>query len=628
MIRKRRAIAVGVVAIVATIAACLGPSLSTTEQSQIVVPTTANLGSIMIGSSGSAQITIVPASGSGSIDTIEMIAKGSCPGWTLDTPGLPATVSRTCTGSGSTTEPLPATGGFESDADQVLCTDTTYTFTIAYAPTAAGASSCFITLTGASFGSASITGSATGVAAAYAMDVTPKTINFGDVRVGNTGSATLFVRNTGSNALALAGITINPPTSYTVGQIGSAIAPNATASSQITCSPGSAAKFDATLTVNGGSAGTSNVTLQCNGIMSNLDIQPSPVDLTTRVNEPREVTLSIQNMGAAALFNSISIAPAGTPMQIVAGPGAGTMLGSGSSTTVRVRYSPTEKQVFSEVAKLRINHDNNQQRDIVLNAAALETTIAVFPDVVDFGGVCAGTTQQMDVDVKGGTEGSFVLTSASMPAAPFAFTKKASTSLPGNVMPNQGNKLEFTASVTPRAQDTVMMGEVTLVTDIPGMANHKLQMRGEVLPAGVSASPPSIDFGGVLKGENSPAGKMTTIRNCSDSPIEITSATVQGDFQLVLPEDPTKTVTLEPRGRVDYLLIAKPTRAGVAMGSLTLQTNTTPISVTLTVTGLGGEGGGTLGERSYYTCGDCNSGPGASVFALVVVLGLRRRRRR
>ena len=624
MIRKRRVIAAGVVVAVAAIAACLGPSLSSTEQAAIVVPSSAPIGNVNIGSTGSAMVTIVPASGSqSSTDTIETITKGTCPGWTLMTPGLPAVVARSCTGSGS--ETTPAAHAPESDA--TLCTDTPYSFTIAYAPTAGGLSSCLITLQGASFGMATVNATANGVAAPYAMDVTPKMIDFGQVRVGNTGSSSVFVRNTGSNALQLVGITINPQAPYTVGQIGSAISPNVTASTQVLCSPGSAGKFDSTLTVNGGSAGMQSVGLSCTGVMSNLDITPSPADFTTRVNEPSTINVTIQNFGAAATFNTITLDPPGTPLTIVSAPPAGSTLGSGSNATVQLRYAPTAKQTFTTIAKLRINHDNNQMRDVALNGAALETTLEAFPETVDFGGVCAGTTQQMDVDIKGGTEGGFMLKSASTPAAPFTFMKKAGTMVPGNVMPNQGNKLEFVASVTPRPSDTTMMATVTLDTDIPGMLMHQLVLKGEVLAAGVGASPNRIDFGGVPKGQNSQAAKPTVIRNCGDTPITITSASVVGEFQVVSP-DITQPITLEPRAEQEYLVIAHPLTAGVKIGSLVLQTGGAPVTVELAVTGVGAGENGTLGERSYYTCGDCNSGPGAGAFAVIVALGLRRRRRK
>jgi hypothetical protein len=93
VIRKRRVIAAGVVVAVAAIAACLGPSLSTTEQHAVVVPSSVFLGNINVGSAGSGEVTIVPASGSqSSMDTITSITKGTCPNWTINSPGVPGAV--------------------------------------------------------------------------------------------------------------------------------------------------------------------------------------------------------------------------------------------------------------------------------------------------------------------------------------------------------------------------------------------------------------------------------------------------------------------------------------------------------------------------------------------------------
>ena len=628
--RKRRVIAAGVVVFVAAIAACLGPSLSSTEQAAIVVQngSSVNLGNIAVGSSGMAMITVTPASGSqSSSDTIESITKGSCPGWTLSTPGIPpgVVVARTCSGSGGSQLET-------ATADAVTCSDQIYSFTVSYTPTAAGSSSCTITLSGSSFGQINVTAIANGLAQAFAMDVQPKTMSFGDVRVGNTGSQTLSVRNTGSSSLTLSSISIAPQTSYSVGQIGSAIAPNATVSTPVLCSPGSAGTFNSTLTVDGGAAGKQTVVLTCTGINSALDVTPSPGDVTTRVNEAKTIDVTIQNVGASSTLNSITIVPtvSGVPVTITQAPPNGTTLGSGSSAVVKVRYLPTTKQEVTELAKLRINHDNNQTRDIVINGGAQETTLAVFPDSVDFGGVCAGTTEMRDVDIKGGTEGSFTVSSVTAPAAPFTLMAKAGTTLPGNVMGNQGNKLEFVASVAPTAANMTVTGEATVNTDIPGAAAHKIKMTAEVLPPGVGATPASMDFGGIVKNTASTA-RNTTIRNCTTAPITIDAVGLEGvnrlEFAIVLPAESERLVTLQPRESITYAVIANPATPGAKIGQLVVTSGATQTRVDLVATALGGGDGGLTGERSYYTCGDCNSGGGAGVLALVVVLGLRRSRK-
>ncbi len=614
-------IAAGVVVAVATIAACLGPTLSTTEQQAIVVQNggSVNLGNIMIGATGSGSVTITPAAGSqSSSDTIEMITKGPCPGWALQLAGLPAVVARTCTGSGSSMDPT------------VACNDTNYTFGVSYTPTAAGSSSCTITISGASFGSIDVFALANGLAEAFAMDVQPKGgINFGDVRVGNTGSQTLTVRNTGSSSLTLAGISINPTTSYSVNQIGSAIPPNVTIGTSVFCSPGSVGTFDSTLTVDGGAAGKQTVNLQCKGINSNLNVTPSPGDLTTRVNEPKTIDVTIQTFGSFSTLNSITIVPtvSGVPVTITQAPPNGTTLGSGSSAIVRVRYAPTAKQATTELAKLRINHDNNQMRDIVINGGAKETTLAVFPDSVDFGGVCVGTTEMKDVDVKGGTEGEFTLMSITAPGAPFTLAPKAGTTVPGNVMGNQGNKLELIASITPVAGNMTVNGEATLNTDIPGAAAHKVKLTAEVLPPGVGATPSGLDFGGVLKNAASTA-RSTTIRNCSAAAITIDRVALEGvngaEFAIVLPAEAERLVTLQPRESITYSVIANPTTPGAKIGALVVTSGATTTRVDLLATALGGGDGGLTGERSYYTC---NAGSGAGIFVIVVLLGLLRRRK-
>jgi uncharacterized membrane protein len=80
--------------------------------------------------------------------------------------------------------------------------------TVRYAPTSAGASSGTLTLTSndpSSPATASLSG--TGVAAAApAIDVSPATLDFGTVTVGQTKDLALTVRNTGNAALNIVSI--------------------------------------------------------------------------------------------------------------------------------------------------------------------------------------------------------------------------------------------------------------------------------------------------------------------------------------------------------------------------------------------------------------------------------------
>ena len=639
VVRKRRVIAAVVVVVVATIAACLGPTLSSTEQEAVVVQQGSSvlIGDVMIGMTGSASITISPAAGSSSSsDTITSITRGSCPGFALQLLPLPASVIRTCgTGSGTGTATMPMTATAPETSDlQEPCTDTVYTFGVTYSPTAAGPASCTITISGSTFAPLTVSAVANGIAPAFAMDVTPKTINFGDVRVGNSGSQPLDIRNVGTSPLPInQPFMINPATGFSVTNLAvNPIGPSKTETVTVTCTPPSATAFNSTLVVSGG-AGSQNVVLACRGITTNLNLTPSPADVTIRVGESVQKDITVQNLGgASSTLNSISVVPTvpNVPITIVSAPPPGSTLGPGSSAIVSMRFAPTAPQASGELAKLRINHDGNMIRDAVINGAALETTMAVFPDTVDFGPVCAGTTEMRDVSVKAGTAGGFTLTSFTMPAAPFMFRAKTGTPVPGNALPNQGNTLEFVATVMPSAGGTKAEGSVTLNTDIPGDTAHKLSLVADILPNGVGASPQSMDFGGVIKNTLSQA-MSTEVRNCSDAPLVIDDVHIEGpngtDFSIVIPGPSELLRTLQPRESVKYHVVMRSDTPGAKVGTLVIGGGTSSVQIGLVATALGGGDGDGLGERSYYTCGDCNSGGGPGVLAFVVFLGLRRRRR-
>jgi hypothetical protein len=634
VIRKRRAIAVGVVLAAASIAACLGPSLSTTEQPAVVVQqgTNVDIGDVNVGSTGTVKITISPASGSGSSSDKVTAISENCPAFSLVVPPLPYDVNRTCTGSGSMGTAFTSNG-------TEICTDTNLDFEVNFTPTAAGKASCTVTISGSTFSPITVLVSGTGVAPTNGIDVTPPGLNFGDIRIGDSGSGAVQIRNTGTNMLDVNDISIAPNGSaYSIDAFPPfSIPPGGIQDVNITCTP-PLGPVDATLTV-ASSAGSRNVSLFCAGITTDLVLAPSPVEVTVRVGETADRFVTVENLGSAsAQIDGYAIAEAnGMPITIVSPPTFPFTIGPGSQATVQVRHAPTAPtpmQSSTQLAKLRVTHDGSMMREIPINGAALETAMQVFPDTVDFGPVCAGTSETRDVEIKAAAAGSFELSSATPPTAPFTFVEKEGTVLPAIAMGNQANQLDFVATVSPAASASPgpIESKVVLVSDIPNDTMHDVVIKAEVLPGGVGASPQAVDFGGIVMDTVSQAMK-TAVRNCSDAPLAITDVHIEGpnltDFSIVIPGPADQLRTLQPQEVVEYHIVMRAETPGAKVATLVVASASSATNVQLLGTALGGDDGEDGGSRSYYT-GWCAAGRGdASYGVLVLAVGflLRRRRR-
>ena len=128
---------------------------------------------------------------------------------------LPYVVYRTCT-----TCPLgnPCVPALLPQACTTADLDT-YAFTATFAPTVAGPLSCVVTIT-LDTGTRTLTLSGTGMAPPVAIDVTPATLAFGDVRSATDSSpATVNVSDLGGSALTVAAtsdFTVAAPRAFTV----------------------------------------------------------------------------------------------------------------------------------------------------------------------------------------------------------------------------------------------------------------------------------------------------------------------------------------------------------------------------------------------------------------------------
>ena len=115
-------------------------------------------------------------------------------------------------------------------------------------------------------------------------------------------------------------------------------------------------------------------------------------------------------------------------------------------------------------------------------------------------------------------EGSFKLTAASAPEAPFTLTPPT---LPATRQGSAANTVQFSVVAAPTDAGDVT-STIALTTDIPnGDAARRSTSTRSVLPAGVNG-PPQVDLGGNPINQTS-VGQHVEISNCTDAPVTITT---------------------------------------------------------------------------------------------------------
>lgn len=633
--RKNRLVAVGIVG-AAAIVACVGNlTLSETEQEAMSYPGSASAGMVMVGSSGdTSPIVFTPATLADS-DTILMVTE-TCASWTLNLNPLPAIVNCDLIAGGET---------YGSGS----CVPNTYSFTATFTPSGAGSNSCPVAVqwrsnnfngSGSGSGSAQtliITLDGTGVAPSYGLATSPPnnaTLQYTDIPINSTSSfQRVTVTNTGSTPVTVTGTHSNMTVFPLVAVAGSTfasqtLAPAQSASHDVACRPTAVQPYTATLQFRTSTAQgnlTRTINLACNGISSDLVIDPNPAGFArnTLVGQaPPDLSISITNNGAPTTINDISLETGGE-VSIVQEPPSMHMLENGGNTTVVLRYTAATERTFGRIDNLVITHSPGGTRTVAVNAEALVGEIGVTPALVDFGPVCPGSEKSADLMVYATASGPVNLMGITQPGTPFSVSGSG-----GMLEPNHGNTIMLTARVSATAagelDDSFMLN-----TNLPGAgAMHEVHLEGVALPAGVSPTPNVVHFGPGRTGTPTTAKKVT-VSNCGTSALDITGARIEGpsasEFAIVGPEDPLQTIDI--MGELEFLVIMNPSTPGTKVAKLVVEHAGGVVEADLDGNGFGvtDEGGE---KTTYYTCSAGSGAAGGVPLALALLLMRRRAPRR
>jgi hypothetical protein len=553
-----------------------------------------------------------------------------CSDFAVQTPmGLPGPVSRFCSGSGSGS----GTGVF-GGTTYGNCIDTVYTFSGTFSPIVAGTSSCAVVLD-LNSGSQTITFTGSGTAPMFLIDVQPSSINFGGVPLmAQSSPATMTVKNAGSAPLTInsVALSMNPGNAYALAPaVGMHTIPvNGSENYTITCTPQVLGNVDGMVTVMSNDTAHSplNIALKCNGINSDLLITPSPVTFpSARVGEPPgDITVTIQYTGASSRqltgidFDTTTIpdltfaARPTLPMTLLGGSGDAGM----NSTTFTLHYSAATSRPMGPIGGVVVAATGLTDQTVIVNGAALATSMSLSPAVVDLGPVCVGQAAHADVDVFANNVGSFMLQSVSGVAAPFTLTNFTPGTIPG------GAHKSFTINVQPTAPGALSQ-LATVNTDIPGMTTHDLMLKAQALPAGVTPTPDVVQFGTWMLGVASSLKKVQ-LTNCGTGPLTIQSASIDGSPEFQVKNDPPiMNSVVDPGMSFEIDLIFVPTSVGAKTAHLVLETDAGQQLVELDGAGTGGTGNGGKDRESYYAC---STGRAVQLIPLALVLFLLLHRRR
>jgi hypothetical protein len=509
-------------------------------------PPSVNFGSIPVGSSGSAPITVTN-SGTASVT----ISQANPSGTGFRVSGL--------------TPPLTINAGQSTS------------FTATFSPTSSGAASGNISITSNAPGSPlAIALNGTGTQPGLAISQT--TVNFGNVNLNNTGSQNLSLTNAGNAPLIISQATVTG-TGFSIVGLSVPQTINAGASVSFTAqfAPASTGSAAGSISITSNAPGsTAMIGLSGTGVQGQLTANPSSFNFgNILVGSSASQSVTLTNSGTS----SVTISQANTSGTgfSISGLTPPLTINAGQSTSFTATFSPTSSGAASGNISITSNAPGSPLA-IALNGTGTQPQLAATPSSASFGNVVAGTSNSQTITLTNSGSASATISQANVSGAGFSIS---SLTLPVTIA--AGKSATFNVVFAPNVTGTVN-GSVSLVSNAPG-SPLALSLSGTGVAATflLGANPTSLSFGNVTVGSNS--SLSTTLTNNGNSNVTISGVTVTGaGFSA---NGVTSGTVLTPNQSIALNTAFAPTGTGSLTGSVSVASDATNSPVTLTLAGTG-----------------------------------------
>ncbi len=510
-------------------------------------PSSLTFGNVTTGASASQTVTVTAVSASVTISQASLMGTGF-------------------TFTGST---LPIT----------LAAGQSASFTVKFAPTAAGSSTGTLSLTSSASSAPTVALSGTGVNPVGQLAASPSSLTFGNVATGASASQAVAVTASTASVtisqatLTGAGFTFTGPTlplTLTAGQ---------TASFTLIFAPSAAGSSTGYLSLTSNASSTPTIALSGTGVNPVGQLTASPSSLT--FGNVTTGTSTSQTVTVTASTASVTISQAtltGTGFTFT-GPTLPLTLAAGQATSFTVKFAPTA--AGSSTGTFSLTSNASSTPTVALSGTGVNPVgqLAASPSSLAFGNVTTGTSASQTFTVTASTA-SVTISQAALTGTGFTFT---GPTLPLTLAAGQATSFAVKFAPTAAGSSTGTFSLTSNASSTPAIA---LSGTG-VNPAGqLAASPSSLAFGNVNTGAS--ASQTVTV-TASTASVTISQATLTGTgFTFT---GPTLPLTLTAGQTASFTLTFAPTAAGSFTGTFSLTSNasSTP-AVALSGTGVNSVG--------------------------------------
>ena len=465
------------------------------------------------------------------------------------------------------------------DGPTVLAPSEVLTVTVGLAPVASGPVLGMLSvLSDASNGAEQLVSlQGTGVEpAAPGIEVTPQTLAFDGVPVGQNVTETFTIGNPGEAVLE---VTVGLSSTagdgvFTLENIPSEVAAGDEATVTVRFSPSAVGEVNASVQINS-NAEPSEITLEVTGRgegVPALSVSPLSIDYgDVLVGESATETVELENSGTgAAPLDAVDLM-GDAAFTLETGLGDG-VLDPGETLTLELAYSPTE--VGESSGSLAITSSGSTQTVSLLGngVPAPEPLIKVSPGPVNFGDVEIGETVDADITIANTGDAVLSITEIALTDdSDEAFDLQGGVTEATEVAP--GEQLVVTVRFTPTSIGDAS-GGVRIVSNTANDATIVVDITGTGVPspvAEIGVTPTEIDFDNILVGNRDTA--EVRIENTGTSTLNVEPLVVSGDTDAFTVDETPGPFILEPGEDVVVIVSFTPSQAGETNAALTINSN-------------------------------------------------------
>src|SRR5271170_1274349 len=415
-----------------------------------------------------------------------------------------------------------------------------------------------------------------------AIEISPSSVSFGSVAMGQSATKTVTLTNTGTEALSVSGIAVAGAGFTASGpHLPISLAAGQSTSISAVFKPTAGAADTGTITITSNAAGSpSLVALSGTGTTgataAALTATPNSIAFgSVAVGSEATQTIHVENTGGeSASISKLTISGSGVSLSGLTAP---MTLAAGQTANLTVTYKPVAAGTLT--ASLSITSNAADPSVVVgINATATLSTLSATPASVSFGNVVVGSDTTQTIRLQNIGTSQVTISSITPSVSSIAIS---GVTLPVNLEP--GTSATLPAAYKPIAAGSVA-GKITVTSNAVGSPTI-VDLSATAAAASVQLTPSasSLSFGSVTLGSSGASQVM--VKSTGNTNASISKVTITGTGFVL--ESSAASVILDPSQTESYTVNFDPKAAGSASGTLTITSNAanSPINIPQSGTG-------------------------------------------